>query len=66
MHLTEAAGKVFAEATAGNIGRRLAIVLNGRVIGAPRVMSAIADGRVQITGNFIEDEIQQMLDALNK
>ncbi len=44
--------KKFAKATSENIGKRLAIVLDGRVISAPVINSAITGGNGVITGNF--------------
>ncbi len=63
--LTDVGAKKFAAATAQNIGRRLAIVWNGHVISAPRIMSAITGKSVQITGLFTDAEAQQLLDLLN-
>ena len=45
-------GQRFGQATAENVGRYLAIVLDRRVISAPRVNSAIPGGRGQISGRF--------------
>ena len=42
----------FGEATSQNIGRRFAIVLDGKVISAPTIQGAITGGSGQITGNF--------------
>lgn len=44
--------KKFATATRENVGRRLAIVLDGRVISAPVINSPITGGSGIITGNF--------------
>lgn len=44
--------KKFARATAENVGRRLAIVLDGKVISAPVINSPITGGNGIITGNF--------------
>ena len=45
--------------TAENIGRQLAIILDGRVQSAPRIESRItADGR--ITGSFTQEEVQNL------
>jgi protein-export membrane protein SecD len=40
---------IFSELTANNIGKRLAIVLDGRVSSAPEIQSKIPNGRAQIT-----------------
>jgi len=42
----------FAEITASNIGRRLAIVLDGKVQSAPNIREAIPSGEAVITGRF--------------
>ena len=58
-HLTDVAfrfnsfgAKRFGAATRENVGRRLAIVLDGKVITAPEVKSAITGGSGIITGSF--------------
>lgn len=45
-------GKRFGSATRENVGRRLAVVLDGKVITAPEVKSAITGGSGVISGNF--------------
>lgn len=60
----EASGK-FAEATAKNVGRQLAIVWNGRVISAPIVQTAITSRNANIAGAFTDAEARQLLDLLN-
>ena len=42
----------FAEISRDNVGRRFAIVLDNRVISAPRIIEPILGGSGQITGNF--------------
>ncbi len=42
----------FGKATSENVGRRLAIVLDGKIISAPVINSPITGGRGVITGNF--------------
>ena len=44
--------KKFAKATTENIGRRLAIVLDNKIISAPVIRDAILGGSGQISGNF--------------
>jgi preprotein translocase subunit SecD len=46
----------FENATAANIDRQIAIVLDGTVISAPVVRAKITGGRAQISGNFTYDE----------
>jgi preprotein translocase subunit SecD len=47
-----AGGARFGEYTANNVGKRFAIVLDGEVISAPRIITAILGGAGQITGSF--------------
>ncbi|HJW90615.1 MAG TPA: protein translocase subunit SecD [Anaerolineales bacterium] len=50
--LTPEGAKTFAEYTSTNIGQFLGIVLDKQVISAPRVESAITEGRGIISGSF--------------
>jgi preprotein translocase subunit SecD len=50
----------FDEATATNVGRRIAIVLDGKVISAPVVQERISGGSAQISGSFTTDEAQRL------
>ncbi|NMH60584.1 protein translocase subunit SecD [Alteromonas ponticola] len=50
--LDSAGAKQFGAMTQDNIGRVLAIVLDGKVVTAPVINSAIPGGRGEITGNF--------------
>ncbi len=55
----------FGEATAQNIGRPFAIILDGRVISAPTIQSAITGGTGQITGTFSIAEASELVNLLN-
>lgn len=55
----EGAGK-FDQATAANVGRQIAIVLDGKVISAPVVQERISGGNAQISGNFTTAEAQRL------
>jgi len=48
--------KRMAEATANNIGKRFAVVLDQKIISAPSINMAIPSGRAQITGRFTAKE----------
>ncbi len=50
----------FAEVTAANIGKRFAVVLDGEVLTAPMIQSAIPGGQGQITGDFTPEEAQTL------
>jgi SecD/SecF fusion protein len=47
--------KIFADVTAANVGRRLAIVLDGKVQSAPNIKEAIPSGEAVISGRFNPD-----------
>ncbi|NQU95143.1 MAG: protein translocase subunit SecD [Candidatus Omnitrophica bacterium] len=53
-------GATFAEVTGDNIGKRLAIVLDGTVYSAPVIREKIPSGRAQITGNFSAQEANDL------
>ncbi|MBT1003706.1 protein translocase subunit SecD [Paenarthrobacter sp. DKR-5] len=56
---------VDSQATGGSDPRsQFAIVLDGKVISAPRALAAIADGRPEITGNFTEQSAKALSDQL--
>jgi preprotein translocase subunit SecD len=48
------------DATANNIGKRFAIVLDGKIISAPTIQSAITGGNGQITGNFTAESANNL------
>lgn len=52
---------IFAEHTAANINRYLAIVLDNQVISCPVIRSAIPDGKGVIEGNFTLEEAQSVV-----
>ena len=52
--------KKFAEITAANVGRRLAIVLDGKVQSAPRIKEAIPSGEAVISGRFDVEQAQDL------
>ncbi|HZR23483.1 MAG TPA: protein translocase subunit SecD [Vicinamibacterales bacterium] len=57
--LNNEGGRKFGKVTGENIGRQLAIILDGRVQSAPRIDSRITtEGR--ITGSFTNDEVQNL------
>ena len=52
--------KKFAEITAANVGKRLAIVLDGKVQSAPNIREAIPSGEAVITGRFTTEQAQDL------
>ncbi len=54
-----AGGRAFCAATRANIGKRLAIQLDGEIISAPVVQGAICGGSGIITGTFTTQQTQE-------
>ncbi|TKB24887.1 protein translocase subunit SecD [Desulfopila sp. IMCC35006] len=54
--LTGRGGRVFAHITEKNVGRRMAIVLDGVVRSAPVIRERILGGSAQISGSFTHEE----------
>ena len=51
---------VFSEITGANTGKRLAIVLDGKVHSAPRINERIPSGKASITGRFTVEEASDL------
>lgn len=56
--------KKFGTLTQNNVGRRLAILLDGEVLSAPNIKEAILGGNAQITGQFSFEEASMLSLAL--
>ncbi|MBI2466841.1 MAG: protein translocase subunit SecD [Candidatus Rokubacteria bacterium] len=52
--------KIFGDLTEQNVGRRLAIVLDGNVHSAPVIRERIPSGQAQITGGFTPEEARDL------
>lgn len=65
LRFTSEGSRKFAEVTRQNVGRQLAIILDGQITGAPQIREAIVGGRAQITGNFTVDEARATVAVLN-
>ena len=52
--------KKFAEVTAANVGKRLAILLDGKVQSAPNIREAIPSGQAVISGRFSVEQAQDL------
>ena len=55
---------IFGRVTGANVGRQLAIVLDGEVKSAPVIQDAILGGRAQISGTFSIPEAQRLASVL--
>ena len=58
--LTDDGKTKFAEATAANVGKQIAIVYDNQVLSAPNVNEAITGGQAQITGMSGVEEAQNL------
>ncbi len=50
--LDRVGAKKFAKATSSGVGKKLAIILDGKIISAPNIVEPIVGGSGQITGDF--------------
>ncbi|HVU32007.1 MAG TPA: protein translocase subunit SecD [Opitutaceae bacterium] len=57
--------KQFADVTTANVGRLLAIVLDGKLSSAPRINEPITGGNAQITGRFTQRDAEVLASNLN-
>ncbi|MCI6869250.1 MAG: protein translocase subunit SecD [Selenomonadales bacterium] len=60
LEFTDEGGKKFAELTMNNVGRRIAILLDGEVLTAPNVKEAITGGKAVITGQRTLQEAHEL------
>ena len=51
-NLDRVGAKKFARATSSGVGKKLAIILDGKIISAPNIVEPIVGGAGQITGDF--------------
>jgi preprotein translocase subunit SecD len=60
IEFTTTGTRIFGEITEQNVGRRLAIILDGTVYSAPRINERIPGGRAVITGQFTVEEARDL------
>ena len=64
MEMNAEGAKAWARLTKENIGRSIAIVLDGMVYSAPNVQGEITGGQSSITGNFTPEEAKDLANVL--
>jgi len=64
--LTDAGRETFARITEENVGRLLAMVVDGGLMSAPLIRAPILQGRAIITGDFTLQEAGRIAEGLNK
>jgi protein-export membrane protein SecD len=57
--------KLFEKITSENVGKPIAIYLDGAIVSAPNVNEAISGGTAQITGHFTPAEAKTLVGRLN-
>ncbi|UCF78591.1 MAG: protein translocase subunit SecD [Candidatus Eiseniibacteriota bacterium] len=60
LSLTRGGATVFSRVTGANVGRQLAIVLDGKVFSPPVIRQKIPSGEASITGNFTDREARDL------
>jgi SecD/SecF fusion protein len=64
MNMNGEGAKIWARLTRDNVGKPIAIVLDNKVMSAPRVITEIKGGQSQITGDFTIKEAQDLANIL--
>ncbi len=65
IEFTQEGSEMFAEITGRNIGKPLAIVLDGMPVSTPMVQEQIVGGSAQITGEFTQEQAKNLAIQLN-
>lgn len=65
LEFNDEGAKLFEEITAANVGKPVAIYLDGSAISTPNVNEKITGGTAVITGNFTPEEAKQLVGRLN-
>jgi len=65
LQFNDEGSKIFEELTSKNVGKILAIYIDGIAISAPVVQEVISGGKAQISGDFAVDEARELVRNLN-
>ena len=65
LHFNDEGAKLFEKITRDNVGRQLAIFLDGQAISSPVIQEAIAGGTATITGKFTPTQARDLVRNLN-
>lgn len=65
INFNDAGGKLFEQITSQNVGRQLAIFLDGQLISAPTIQEAIPGGSAEINGTFTPAQARDLVQNLN-
>lgn len=61
---TPQGGEEFARVTSDNVGKRMAIIVDGQLLTVPIIRASVTSGRAIINGEFTEDEAQRIARGL--
>jgi preprotein translocase subunit SecD len=64
LDLNSKGSDAWATFTAGNVGKQVAVTLDGRVITAPTINGAIPGGKTEISGNFNQTSATELANQL--
>ncbi len=64
MQMDSKGAKEWKTLTEKNVGKPVAVTLDNRVYTAPNVVNTIPNGRTQISGNFTQEEAQDLVNVL--
>ncbi len=63
---TEKGRKLFADVTRQSVGKRLAIVADGKLVAAPRIEAEITGGRALVSGRFSLQQATELAAKINQ
>jgi preprotein translocase subunit SecD len=66
IHMTPRSGRMFHELTLKNVGRKLALRIDGNVVSEPIIREPVTSGVVQISGSFTKHEAADLAERLSK
>jgi preprotein translocase subunit SecD len=61
---TSVGAEKFAKLTGDNIGKKIAIIIDGEILSAPMVRDTIKQGKAMITGDFDEKEAERIASGI--
>lgn len=65
LEFTPEGGRMFAQLTKENVGKRIAIYINGELVSAPTVQAPILDGVAVIVGDYTPEHAESLAAQLN-
>jgi protein-export membrane protein SecD len=65
LEFNDEGSKIFEQVTGDNIGREMAIFLDGELISNPVIQQKISGGQAQINGTFTAEEARDLVNNLN-